>query len=108
MEQLPNKLMKLNDNYYRIGCNCMDKNCDLDIFIDKMEDTSLWEMSISGTFWCNENYIAPWYERIWWRIKTALEILFTGKIKIDNDVIIDKDNCEAFHYVLNKIQLPTT
>jgi len=56
MEQLPNKLMKLNDNYYRIGCNCMDKNCDLDIFIDKMEDTSLWEMSISGTFWCNENY----------------------------------------------------
>ena len=87
-----NKIMKLdeyeNSIYYRAACSCTDSRCDLslDLELDKELDMiflNMYEDLYYASYWKSDN----WFIDKWYRIKGAVKLLFTGRIKVEDSFI---------------------
>lgn len=106
-------LMKLGEwddaIYYRIGCDCLCREHDLEIWAE-VDEHGCKTINMSGTL---HSYL--WQERFdhkWlrWlngpvnRIAIALTVLFTGRVEMTGDFILGKDNITALRTALDEIE----
>jgi len=82
-----------DDIFYRAdcGCGCEDCSLELELELDEVEEDSLYN-SFSLNIFQDTNYFDwsnrdEWYWRGWSRIKIALRVLFTGKVKVSSEFI---------------------
>lgn len=70
---------------YKTTCACHDDEHNITFWIDKDEDfgMSLYMNMIGPYPYCWNG--STWYQRLWYRIKGALQILFTGYIVYQGD-----------------------
>jgi hypothetical protein len=92
-----NKIMKLSEYedaiYYRAACACTDPQCDLslELEIDKEFDMiflNMYEDLYYASYWKSDN----WFIDKWYRIKGAVKLLFTGRIKVENSFIFQGED----------------
>lgn len=75
------KVMKMSKDLYRVGCECNDPECDIGLFVDS---DGLYVM-------CKAKASSQHHSRLkafWWRIKTAVIILFSGYIMEEHELLI--------------------
>jgi len=75
--------------HYRVACDCMDSEHDLCVEVEHNKDLDTLQL----TFYANIT-AADWYgqdlkffEKIKWRIKTAMKILTRGEVEQQHDFI---------------------
>lgn len=102
----PNKLMKVSEypdgsSHYRIACECLDSSHDVHLFFDKDEETSSFslELIMSVDYQSRRSNV---FVNFWHRLVDAVKLLFTGKIQVSGDVILEKDGIEAMQAALKE------
>jgi len=75
--------------YYRVACDCMSEEHDVSVAVEHDKDLDTLQL----TFYANIT-AADWYgqdlkffEKIKWRIKTAMKILTRGEVEQQHDFI---------------------
>jgi len=84
-----------NDSiFYRADCGCGCKDCTLELELEMELDEGDKELDkyfslniFQDTTYFDWSTRDDWYWRGWSRIKTALRVLFTGKIKVGSEFI---------------------
>lgn len=80
--------------YYRAACSCTDPQCDLsleleiDANLDNMIFLNMYEDLYYASYWKSDN----WFVEKWYRIKGAVKLLFTGRIKVENSFIFQGED----------------
>jgi hypothetical protein len=86
----------------RVACNCGSSDCDID-FVVEDDEYGVFSMILYKDI-KYENYIASGFGQVWWRIKSALKILFQGSVKAHANFILDEENLDAFSLLVNETQ----
>ena len=81
-----------NDIFYKADCGCGCKDCCLELELELDEGDEKLDSCFCLNIFQDTNYFDwsngdDWFWRAWSRIKTALCILFTGKIKLNSEFI---------------------
>ena len=102
------KIMKLDEYenaiFYRAACSCTDSRCDLSLELEMDEEINMIFLNIYedlyyASYWETDN----WFIDKWYRIKGALQLLFTGRIKIgDTFIFRGVDQINDFLIALEK------
>ena len=91
--------------FYRASCACTDKRCDLHLSLERDKEFNTISLELNDdmyyySFQWIEN--PSWFLDKWYRIKGAIRILFTGRIKINNSFIFQgEDHIQDFLNALN-------
>ena len=84
--------------YDYFECECSERNHSIRIPEDSFIDNS-----ISMEFVVNYGYFNDhWYQNFWWRICKACKILFTGKIELYDEWIV---NCDEAKRLADRLYL---
>lgn len=87
---------------YRILCDCGDKSHDVKMFID-VETTDVFGYT-SISFYVETE--SPWWRTKYSRIKAAWEILKSGRIKTESELLLKSETVETLIGVLNQTRKP--
>lgn len=92
--------------WYTLGCDCMSPDCNaiIEMEVDKKDKTGIVLIFYKEFHFYYHNpfsneileRIKYWWKGIWWRIKSSLQILFTGHINISSDMCLTDEehiNC---------------
>lgn len=95
-----------------INCQCYDR--DHLLIAEYVKDSSIEELYFNFVVRAADyQYSFNIFKRLWWRIKTALKVLFLGEIKMEDTFILmqkqigsSKENIELNKFInfLNKIK----
>lgn len=95
--------MKLGEDekhvFYRAGCDCMNKMCDLELYLH--DDDGEVILEIDGDFVFDKDHLRGyrWYCR-WWRwFKAVLRLIFTGRVEISTDFTFGSTE-QIDHFIL--------
>ncbi len=96
------RIMKTNEygdaTFYRASCHCTDPECDIALELEIVPDfdhinLNFYEDMIYASYWNSSN----WFSDKWIRIKGAVRLLLTGKIKLENSFVFEgQQHIEAF------------
>lgn len=78
---------------YRVGCACTSPYCDMTLALELLEDVGTIELTIdSNLSWRDFHNVNnwTWYRLLWNRIKTAIKIIFKGKIEMSSGLVIQE------------------
>jgi len=76
--------------YFRATCSCDWHKHAHEIEVRQDEDLGEVMVGISTTIDANEKYCnTKFYEKIWWRIKTAITALFIGRIEAGSEFLFE-------------------
>ena len=98
------KLKEFGDSiYYRVGCDCMDKRCELTMELeldedDKMIYLNLYKDLVWDEYYNNDNR----FTRFWRRIKCTLRMLFTGRIELESCLVLKNNNMMALRDAIDE------
>lgn len=97
----------IHDNfvYGRVSCNCGDPDHDLAFFIED-DEYGVYSLHLDKRIHAYSHH--TWLKQAWWRIKTALEVLFTGQTQGYTDFILDETNLDAFEDLIHETQYRIT
>lgn len=107
MYKTSDKVMKLNEYkdcvFYRVGCMCGSSYCDLTMEMEYDPELNsiilvfYKELIYSSWFGLIINAKLYWLRDKWQRIKGAVKLLFTGKIHLEESLILkDTKHIDAF------------
>ena len=89
--------------FYRLACVCGSDECDLNLELEHIvEDDCMTQLYIYKTLCWDARYYPVWYKRIWIRIKTAFQVLFTGRIRTETTFIMGEEQMDAFVEVIKE------
>lgn len=103
------KIMKMDEYddsiFYRASCDCGDPQCDLNLELEKDEDSEMIYLTFYkklhwSSYWGHND---KWYKNLLSRIKCSLKMLFTGNISVEECFIYHgKDQIKDFINALNE------
>ena len=96
-------LTEYDEESWKISCDCRDQQCDLDLFLEPVGDTNLYELYMCGNLLTTSHDDNP-LKSLWNRIKYVCQILFEGCIEIHSSLILNRENVKSLIYVLNKVK----
>ena len=84
--------------FYRAACSCTDERCDMTLILEIDEEIEDITLQLHRDLCYADNWNADhWYERLWYRIKGTLRLLFTGRIEVDDYFMFQgKNQIESF------------
>jgi hypothetical protein len=89
----------------KLGCDCGHENCDMTVDMtgralkDDPPEMRFIEINFYKTMYSTDWYSGreTFFARGWWRIKTALKMIFLGKIEMESTLMIqDQKHIESF------------
>ena len=91
---------------YIFPCDCQDPECSLVLDFELNEkDKDVFITFYSNLNWSSYWQAETWYERFWVRIKTAIKLLFTGYIEVQDSLIItNKEHIKALKDIINEAE----
>lgn len=102
------KLMKLEEyddaSYWRVACDCNSEDHDVAVWIEheKQFGPHGFSMEISANVTAHASWNDNWYQALLWRFKTALKVLFTGRIETSTCIALSGENLGAFEAILKE------
>ena len=78
--------------WYKIGCSCTGDDCG--VMIEMSNDPDFHILTVrfyKEIIWDSEWGLNPFYVRWWNRIKAACRIIFTGRIDLESDFVIQSE-----------------
>lgn len=89
---------------FRLACSCGSQEHDIDVWIENDNGliTLTFYANVTAKYFCSDS----WYKALWWRIKTAVRILFVGSLEMQHDFYFkDKEHINGFLSALSSAKL---
>ncbi len=88
---------------YRVGCDCMDKDCELTLELELEKDRQMVFLNMTKDLVWDEYYHSEWkIVRAWRRLKCTLRMLFTGRIEIESSLVLKHNNMMALRDAIDE------
>lgn len=98
------KLSEWYDSIYtRTICLCTDNRCDVDVSIEVISDGYVelgFDMEMVAQ--PNGNWDDWFWVGCWWRFKTAVKVLFMGRIDMNHHLLMDQKGIKEFREMLEE------
>lgn len=88
---IENKIMKIDEGFYRYACSCGDPTCDLSLYFENNKEqyiTLNMYKTLTVSDFC---YTDNWFVSIFKRISLAIKLLFTGELKAEGELVITSE-----------------
>lgn len=89
--KISSKIMKVSNSFYRYACSCGSPECDM--WLDfEADEYGIISLSFCKTLSTADYYGNRfWLTRMWKRIKLTIIMLFTGKLSIEGELVIQDE-----------------
>lgn len=101
------KIMELDEYedaiFYRASCSCGDQRQDTSLYLELDRETDMIYLHLFSEVYYSSYWTDNWFIDKWYRIKDALRLIFTGKIKIENTFLFEGE--EQIKDFINMLQI---
>lgn len=87
--------------YFRSICLCSSSDCDLDVSVS-IDNDNVCELSLETKITANEEWGNGNSNFLWWRLKTAAKILFSGYLTAGQYIMMSGDDLKKFVELINE------
>ena len=91
-------------SWWRIACDCGSKDHDCELLFEKDSDgllsLTLYKDVYNGDWQSTDR---GFFSKLWWRIKVATRVLFTGYIEMTGDIVLDHGGIEAMQTAIQEV-----
>lgn len=105
-EMLPGvmKIKEYNDgeSFWRVACECSDSRHDAELWFEVDKDYGDMSLNLGIEVGFYPNYSLNRWDAFTRRLKTAIQVLFTGHFTTQGNVLLDESNVKALQYALEK------